>query len=86
MCDVSIALQRRHIEQVMHRTTEEKARGIGWTLFSALEDLDFAAVLALVSCSHQHMQRITDTEEFTYLGTTVTSDGGAHNDFRNRIN
>lgn len=29
---------------------------------------------------------LVTTEEFTYLGSSVTSDGRAHNDIRNRIN
>ena len=46
------------IDWVMRRTTEDKTSGIKlcWTLFSALEDLDFADDLALVSHTHQHMQ------------------------------
>ena len=93
---------------------------------AALEDLDFADDLALVSHTHQHMQEKTSrlsyfaqqvglkinqrksevmalnisdplpihvngealptTNEFTYLGSTVRHDGGAHNDIKNRIN
>lgn len=33
----------------MHRTTKDKARGIRWTPFSTLEDLDCADDLVLVS-------------------------------------
>ena len=33
----------------MQRTTENQPRGIRWTLFNTLEDLDFADDLALLS-------------------------------------
>ena len=39
------------MEWVMQRTTEDKTRGRGWTVFSALEDRGFADDLALVSHS-----------------------------------
>ena len=47
------------IDWVMRRTTEDQPRGIRWTLFSNLEDLDFADDLALISHTHQHMQEKT---------------------------
>ena len=40
----------------MRRTTEDRPRGIGRTLFDTLEDLDFPYDLALLSHTHQHMQ------------------------------
>ena len=50
MRDVRIALQYRHrLGDVKIRTTEDQPRGIRWTLFTTLEDLDFADDLALVS-------------------------------------
>ena len=52
------------IDWVMRRTTKDQSRGIRWTLFSTLEDLDFADDQALVSHTHQHMQ-----EKTTRLGT-----------------
>ena len=47
------------IDWVMRKTTEDKPRGIKWTFFSTLEDLDFADDLALVSHTHDHMQEKT---------------------------
>ena len=44
---------------VMRRTTEDQPRGIRWTLFDMLEDLDFADDLALLSHTHHHMQEKT---------------------------
>lgn len=125
-CVMSALLFNIVIDWVMRRTTEDQTRGIRWTLFSALEDLDFADDLALVSHTHQHMQEKTSrlsyfaqqvglkinqkksevmalnisdplpihvngealltTNEFTYLGSIVRYDGGAHNDIKNRIN
>ena len=43
----------------MGRTTEDRTRGIRWTLLRALEDLDLADNLALVSHTHQHIQEET---------------------------
>ncbi|KAK7115562.1 hypothetical protein V1264_001403 [Littorina saxatilis] len=47
----------------MRRTTEDQPRGIRWTLFTTLEDLDFADDLALLSHSHQHMQDNTFAQQ-----------------------
>ena len=47
------------IDWVMRSTTEDQPRGIRWTLFDMLEDLDFADDLALLSHTHQHMQEKT---------------------------
>ena len=52
------------IDWVMRRSTKDQSRGHRWTLFSTLEDLDFADDQALVSHTHQHMQ-----EKTTRLGT-----------------
>ena len=43
----------------MRHTTEDQPRGIRWTLFDMLEDLDFADDLALLSYTEQHMQEKT---------------------------
>ena len=44
---------------VMRQTTADQPQGIRWTLFSTLEDLDFADNLALLSHTLQHMQEKT---------------------------
>ena len=49
----------------MKRTIEDQSRGIRWTLFSKLKDLDFADDVALVSNTHQHTQEKT-TQLSTY--------------------
>jgi hypothetical protein len=125
-CVISSLLFNLAIDWVMRRTTEDQTRGVRWTLFSTLEDLDFADDLALISHSHQHMQEKTSrlsefaqqiglkinqkktemmtlnipnpspirvngkdlstTEEFTYLGSVVTHNGGAGSDIRSRLN
>ncbi|KAL0187117.1 hypothetical protein M9458_018787, partial [Cirrhinus mrigala] len=59
-CVMSALLFNLVIDWVMRRTTEDGARGIRWTLFSSLEDLDFADDLALLSHTHQHMQEKTN--------------------------
>ena len=58
-CTMSAMLFNMTIDWVMRRTTEDQSRSIRWTLFSTLEDLDFADDLALVSHTHQHMQEKT---------------------------
>ena len=57
---MSAALFNLTIDWVMRRTTEDSNRGIWWTLFSSLDDLDFANDLALTSHSHNHTQEKTD--------------------------
>ena len=48
------------IDWVMRKTTADKPRGIQWTLFSHLEDLDFADDLAVLSSSYTHLQEKTE--------------------------
>ena len=123
-CVMSALLFNMAIDWTMRQTTNVP-RGIRWTLFTTLEDLDFADDLALLSHTKEHMQEKTSrlsetaqkiglrisrkksevmtlnvnnptkieidgdelptTEEFTYLGSTVRSDGGAGKDIRNRL-
>ena len=58
-CVMSALLFNIAIDWVMRQATEDQPRGIRWTLFSALEDLDFADDLALVAHTHQHIQEKT---------------------------
>lgn len=55
-CIISPMLFLVAIDWVMKNTTSDKARGIKWTLFSSLEDLDFADDIALLASRHDHMQ------------------------------
>ena len=55
-CLLSPLLFLLTIDWIMKATTENKRNGIQWTLWSQLEDLDFADDLALLSHSHQQMQ------------------------------
>ncbi|XP_073671663.1 uncharacterized protein [Paramisgurnus dabryanus] len=59
-CVMSALLFNLVIDWVMRRSTETGHTGIRWTLFSTLEDLDFADDLALISHTHQHMQDKTN--------------------------
>ena len=125
-CVMSTLLFNIAIDWVMKQTTKDQKRGLRWTIFSTLEDLDYADDLALLSHTHQHIQEKTSrlekfsqqiglkinqkktelmtlnisnptpvhvngedlpfTDEFTYLGSTVRSDGGAGKDISNRLN
>ena len=44
------------IDWIMKRTTHDQARGIQWTMFTKLEDLDFADDIALLSTTRSQMQ------------------------------
>ena len=44
------------VDWIMQRTTEDQNRGIRWTTFSYLEDLDYADDLVLLSHTHSHIQ------------------------------
>ncbi len=48
------------IDWITTNTTADRSRGIQWTLFSQLEDLDFADDLALLSTNQYDMQVKTD--------------------------
>lgn len=124
-CVMSALLFNIVIDWVLSRATEDRRRGIRWTLSTVLEDLDYADDIALLSHSFSDMQEKTDrldrfsrqvglkispqktkvlpvnisaplpikvgqldletTQQFTYLGSTVCSDGGADIDIRQRI-
>nr|KAG5711041.1 hypothetical protein BaRGS_013775 [Batillaria attramentaria] len=49
------------IDWIMKTTTEGTRNGIQWTLWTQLDDLDFADDLALLAHSHQQMQDKTST-------------------------
>jgi hypothetical protein len=55
-CILSPILFLVSIDWVMRRTTEDMPRGIQWTMFSHLEDLDFADDIALLSAMRNHLQ------------------------------
>ena len=56
------------IDWIMKTTTTGRKNGIQWTLWSQLDDLDFADDLALLSHSHNHMQDKTTLLATTSLG------------------
>ena len=124
-CVMSSLLFIIAIDWVMRSSLSEGNTGIRWTLFTHLEDLDYADDLALLSHLEKNMQDKTirlqqnaasiglninikktvvmalncrvppDIEingnhlecssSFTYLGSTVTFDGGADKDIQSRI-
>ena len=59
-CIMSPILFLMAIDWVMRKTTADRPRGIQWTLFSHLEDLDFADDLAVLSSNLTHLQEKTD--------------------------
>ena len=58
-CHMFALLFNLTIDWVMWQTTSGQPLGIRWSLCSALEDLDFADDLALVSHTDQHNQEKT---------------------------
>ena len=54
-CVTSAVLFNLVIDCVMRRIIEDQPRGIRWTLFDTLEELDFADDLALLSHTHQQL-------------------------------
>ena len=58
------------IDWVMRQTTSVRPRGMRWTLFSTLEDLEFNNDVALVVNTRQHMQ-----EKTTLLNTLAQQVG-----------
>ncbi|XP_065450154.1 uncharacterized protein LOC135983272 [Chrysemys picta bellii] len=58
-CVMSAILFNTAIDWVMQRTTEDMPRGIKWTPFSSLEDLDFTDDVALLSQTKHHIQEKT---------------------------
>nr|KAG5697245.1 hypothetical protein BaRGS_028981 [Batillaria attramentaria] len=57
------------IDWIMKTTTTGRKNGIQWTLWTQLDDLDFADDLALLSHSHSQMQDKTACLEATSAGT-----------------
>ena len=54
-CVMSTFLFNVVVDWIMHRITEDQVRGIRWTPFSYLEDLDYADDIALLSHTHTHI-------------------------------
>ena len=57
------------IDWIMKTTTADRNNGIQWTLWSQLDDLDFADDLALLSHNHNQMQDKTNHLSTTSAGT-----------------
>nr|KAG5704567.1 hypothetical protein BaRGS_031831 [Batillaria attramentaria] len=57
------------IDWIMKTTTTGRKNGMQWTLWTQLDDLDFAGDLALLSHSHSQMQDKTTCLEATSAGT-----------------
>ena len=59
------------LDWVMRRTTEDQPKGIRWTLFDTLEDLDFVDDLALVSHPSTHVREDTPSQQVWSTGRTA---------------
>ena len=59
------------IKWIMKTTTTGRNNGIQWTLWTQLDDLDFADDLALLSHNHSQMQDKTTLSETTSTGTVL---------------
>ena len=60
------------IDWIMQAVTNQKRNGIQWTLWSQLDDLDFADDLALLSHNHQQMQEETSDLHHTSVQVGLT--------------
>ena len=60
------------IDWIMRAVTKQKRNGIQWTLWSQLDDLDFADDLALLSHNHQEMQEKTSDLHHTSVQVGLT--------------
>ena len=68
-CVMSSLLFIIAIDWVMKRTVQNSNTGIRWTLFSNLEDIDYADDLALLSHTERHIQNKTsDLQNSSILG------------------
>ena len=56
-CILSPILFLITIDWIMRQTTSDRPRGIQWTPFTQLEDLDFADDLAVISTKQSHLQQ-----------------------------
>ena len=70
-CLVSPFLFLLAIDWIMKTTTTGRNNGIQWTLWTQLDDLDFADDLALLSHNHSQMQDKTTLLETTSAGTGI---------------
>ena len=68
-CLLSLFLFLLVIDWIMKTTTTGRNNGIQWTLWTQLDDLDFADDLALLSHNHSQMQDKTTLLETTSAGT-----------------
>ena len=125
-CILSPILFLVTIDWVTRQATSLRSRGIQWTMFSHLQDLDFADDIAILSSAPTHLQEKTDDlninakkmgliiskkkskimcvnsdasrpinidgellehiEEFTYLGSVISTDNSAQKDIKGRLN
>ena len=56
-CILSPILFNITLDYIMRQTTQSARHGIQWTMFSQLEDLDYADDIALLSTNARHLQR-----------------------------
>ncbi len=74
-CIISSILFLVTIDWITTNTTADRSQGIQWTLFSQLEDLDFADDLALLSTNQYDMQVKTDrlNNFFIQVGLSINT-------------
>ena len=78
-CVMSSVLFNIAIDWVLRRTVEDQRRGIRWTPFPTLDDLDFADDVALTTTLYFYLQILVDSI-VTHSTAHSGEDGPACND------
>ena len=60
-CIMSTVLFNLVVDWIMRRITEDKVKGIRWSPFSYLEELDYADDLGLDATTHKSKRRTSDS-------------------------
>ena len=71
----------------MKKTTSELKRGITWSIFSTLENLDFADDIAVLSSRQYHMQEKAQrlSHYASKLGSVMSTEDPTQKDIKNRL-
>ncbi len=72
-CNIPPILFLAAIDWFMKNTIADRPRGIQWTMFSHLENLDFADDLAFLSTNHSYRLKLIDLTPFEQVGLNINT-------------